>query len=169
MRIQLVDPSAFTPPYDHALAAALARAGADVELVTSRFLYGPVPREDGYRVSERFYRRTARRGLEARGRMALKLAEHVPGHARATAAMRESADVVHWQWLTVQPLDVRLLAPKRPRVLTAHDVIPREPRPGQIAATRRLREPDGRGRRALRARGRTAARRARPGRGPRSA
>ncbi len=24
MRIQLVDPSAFTPPYDHALAAALA-------------------------------------------------------------------------------------------------------------------------------------------------
>jgi len=34
VRVQLVDPSAFTPPYDHALAAALARAGADVELVT---------------------------------------------------------------------------------------------------------------------------------------
>ena len=51
MRIQLVDPSAFTPPYDHALAAALARAGEDVELVTSRFLYGPVPRADGYRVT----------------------------------------------------------------------------------------------------------------------
>ncbi|MEA2273325.1 MAG: hypothetical protein QOI98_2033, partial [Solirubrobacteraceae bacterium] len=58
MRIQLVDPSAFTPPYDHALAAALARAGADVELVTSRFLYGPVPRAEGYRVTELFYRRT---------------------------------------------------------------------------------------------------------------
>ena len=52
MRVQLVDPSAYTPPYDHALAAALARAGADVELVTSRFLYGPVPREDGYRVEQ---------------------------------------------------------------------------------------------------------------------
>jgi glycosyltransferase involved in cell wall biosynthesis len=137
VRIQLVDPSAFTPPYDHALAAALARAGADVELVTSRFLYGPVPREDGYRVSERFYRRTAARGLGARGRMALKLAEHVPDmlrYRRHAAA----ADVVHWQWLTVQPLDVRLLPRKRPQVLTAHDVIPREPRPGQIAATRRL-------------------------------
>lgn len=137
MRIQLVDPSAFTPPYDHALAAALARAGADVELVTSRFQYGPVPREEGYRVSEPFYRRTAARPLEARGRMALKLAEHVPDMLRHRRHA-ETADLVHWQWLTVQPLDVWLLAPKRPRVLTAHDVIPREPRPGQIAATRRL-------------------------------
>ena len=69
--------------------------------------------------------------------MAFKLAEHVPDmlsyrrHARA-------ADLVHFQWLTVQPLDVHLLPRGRPLVLTAHDVIPREPRPGQIAATRRL-------------------------------
>ena len=34
MRVLLVDPPAFTPPYDHALASALAAAGADVELVT---------------------------------------------------------------------------------------------------------------------------------------
>jgi len=137
VRIQLVDPSAFTPPYDHALAAALARAGADVELVTSHFLYGPVPRGEGYEVSERFYRRTARRGLDARGRMALKLAEHVPDMLRYRRHAAE-ADLVHWQWLTVQPLDVWMLPRGRPRVLTAHDVIPREPRPGQIAATRRL-------------------------------
>jgi glycosyltransferase involved in cell wall biosynthesis len=137
LRVQLVDPSAFTPPYDHALAAALARAGADVELVTSRFLYGPVPRGDGYRVTEAFYRRTAQRGLDARGRLALKLAEHVPDMLRHRRHAR-AADVVHYQWLTVQPLDVHLLAARRPRLLTAHDVIPREPRPGQIAATRRL-------------------------------
>jgi glycosyltransferase involved in cell wall biosynthesis len=137
VRIQLVDPSAFTPPYDHALAAALARAGADVELVTSRFLYGPVPRADAYRVTELFYRRTAARGSEARGRMALKLAEHVPGMLRLRRHVA-AADVVHYQWLTVQQLDVFLLPSKRPRVLTAHDVLPREPRPGQRAATRRL-------------------------------
>ena len=82
MRIQLVDPSAFTPPYDHALAAALARAGADVELVTSRFLYGPVPSADGYAVTEHFYRRSTRRGLGARGRVPVKLAEHVPDMLR---------------------------------------------------------------------------------------
>jgi glycosyltransferase involved in cell wall biosynthesis len=137
VRIQLVDPSAFTPPYDHALAAALARAGAEVELVTSRFQYGPVPRGEGYRVSERFYRRTTARSLEGRGRTALKLAEHVPGmlgYWRHTLA----ADIVHWQWLAVQPVDTWLLPPTRPQVLTAHDVIPREPSPGQIAGTRRL-------------------------------
>ena len=52
MKVQLVDPSAFTPPYDRALAAALARAGAEVELLTTRFLYGPVPSPEGYRVNE---------------------------------------------------------------------------------------------------------------------
>jgi glycosyltransferase involved in cell wall biosynthesis len=137
VRVHLVDPSAFTPPYDHALAAALARSGLDVELVTSRFPYGSVPQPDGYRIDERFYRLAGRRGPDAPGRMAVKLAEHVPemlGYRRDA----RRADVVHFQWLTVQPLDVHLLPRGRPLVLTAHDVIPREPRPGQIAATRRL-------------------------------
>ena len=49
VRIVLADPPAFTPAYDHELAAALARAGADVELVTSRFRFGDVPAADGYR------------------------------------------------------------------------------------------------------------------------
>jgi len=43
MRVVLADPPAFTPPYDHELAAALARAGAEVELVTSRFRFGEAP------------------------------------------------------------------------------------------------------------------------------
>jgi len=137
VRIHLVDPSAYTPPYDRALAGALARAGADVELITSRFLYGPVPQADGYNVNELFYRRSARRGLAAPGRTAVKLAEHVPDMLRYRRHAR-GADVVHWQWLTVQPLDVALLPSIRPQVLTAHDIIPREPRRGQIAATRRL-------------------------------
>jgi glycosyltransferase involved in cell wall biosynthesis len=139
MRVHLVDPSAFTPPYDHALAAALVRAGADVELVTSRFLYGPTPEPRGYRVDERFYgvsgRPRARRNGSAR--MAVKLAEHVPEMLAYRRAARR-ADIAHFQWLTVQPVDWALLPSGPPRVLTAHDVIPREPRPGQIAATRRL-------------------------------
>ena len=129
MRIHLVDPSAYTPPYDRALAGALARAGAHVELITSRFLYGPVPQADGYNVNELFYRRSARRGLAAPGRTAVKLAEHVPDMLRYRRHAR-GADVVHWQWLTVQPLDVALLPSVRPQVLTAHDIIPRELRPG---------------------------------------
>src|SRR4051795_13566771 len=139
MRVHLVDPSAFTPPYDHALAAALVRAGVDVELVTSRFLYGPTPRPEGYRVEERFYGVSARPRARRNGgaRMAVKLAEHVPEMLAYRRAARR-ADVAHFQWLTVQPVDWALLPSGPPRVLTAHDVIPREPRPGQIAATRRL-------------------------------
>src|SRR6188472_170118 len=107
MRVQLVDPSAFTPPYDRALAAALARAGAEVELLTSRFLYGPVPAPQGYQVRERFYRRSAARGLDARGRRAFKAAEHLPDMLRLRGDL--DADVVHYQWLTVPALDARLL------------------------------------------------------------
>ena len=63
---------------------------------------------------------------------------------RYRAAAR-GADVVHFQWLAVQHLDGRLLpgrrgpsGARRPLVLTAHDILPREPRPGQRAAQRRL-------------------------------
>jgi glycosyltransferase involved in cell wall biosynthesis len=122
MRVQLVDPSAFTPPYDHALAAALARAGADVELVTSRFLYGPVPQEQGYRVTEAFYRRAARRGLEAPGRRAFKLAEHVSDMLRFRRA--EHSEVVHWQWLTAPHLDAPLMPTDQRRVFTLHYPLP---------------------------------------------
>jgi len=135
MRAELVDPSAFTPPYDRALAAALARAGVEVELLTSRFLYGPVPDADGYRVRELFYRRSAGRGLDAPGRRAFKLAEHLPGMARlrrATAA----ADVVHYQWLTLPALDSRILPRARPRVMTAHYVLPPNPSRRQLAGAR---------------------------------
>jgi glycosyltransferase involved in cell wall biosynthesis len=141
VRIDVVDPSAFTPPYDHALCAALARAGADVRLQTSRFAYGPVAPPAGYERCERFYRRGAGGpgAARSRRRFAAKLVQHVPdmlAYRRAAAA----ADVVHFQWLTVQPLDVHLLPRARPLVLTAHDVLPREPRRGQLDAQRRLYE-----------------------------
>ena len=135
MRVQIVDPSAFTPPYDHALSAALARAGADVELITSRFAYGAVAPPDGYVLREDFYRH-ARGAAGSRVRSLTKLAEHVPDMLRYRTVAR-GADVVHFQWLDVQWLD-RLLLPRRPLVLTAHDLLPREPRPGQVGAQRRL-------------------------------
>ncbi len=165
MRVHVVDPSAYTPPYDHALCRALAAAGAEVELFTSRFAYGTVPTPEGYQRRELFYRlahREAASGKRSRSSQALKLLEHVPDMLRYRHAAR-AADVVHFQWLTVQPLDVHLLPRRRPTateagrhsppasipvsanmrpklVLTAHDVLPREPRPGQLAAQRRLYE-----------------------------
>jgi glycosyltransferase involved in cell wall biosynthesis len=134
MKVQLVDPSAFTPPYDRALAAALARAGAGVELLSSRFLYGPVPPAEGYEAREFFYRRSAARGLDAPGRRLFKLAEHLPDMLRLRRAL--DADVIHYQWLTVPLLDPLLLPPRRPRVMTAHYILPPHPSRRQLATAR---------------------------------
>ncbi len=136
MKVQLVDPSAFTPPYDRALAAALARGGAEVELLTSRFLYGPVPEPQGYRVRELFYRRSAKRGLDASGRRLFKAAEHLPDMLRLRRQL--DADVVHYQWLTMPAVDARLLPSRRPRVMTAHYVLPPQPSRRQLSSARRL-------------------------------
>jgi glycosyltransferase involved in cell wall biosynthesis len=138
MRVHVVDPSAFAPPYDHELCAGLARAGAAVELVTSDFAYGPVPAPEGYVRRRAFYRRTPRRG-PVPVRQALKLAQHVPDMARYRAAAR-TADVVHFQWLALDAVDQLLLPRGRPLVLTAHEVLPRIARPGQAWGRRRLYE-----------------------------
>jgi glycosyltransferase involved in cell wall biosynthesis len=136
VRVHIVDPSAYTPPYDHALCTALAAQGADVELHTSRFAYGPLPEPVGYARREDFYSRAAR-ARNPRARRAVKLVEHVPDML-AYRRRAKVADVVHFQWLALQYVDGVLLPRGRPLVLTAHDVLPREPRPGQRASQRRL-------------------------------
>jgi glycosyltransferase involved in cell wall biosynthesis len=122
VRIVLADPPAFTPTYDHELAAALARAGAEVELVTSRFRFGAVPEPDGYERAELFYPLSSRLFRRSRLRLPLKTAEHVPGLLRLAA---RPADVVHLQWLAAPELDVRFLRLRAPSVFTAHDLLPR--------------------------------------------
>ena len=122
MRVQIVDPPAYTPPYDRSLCAALARAGAEVELVTSRFVHGTVPAPMGYEVREDFYRRSTRHEADTAARRALKLAEHVKDMARHRLD-GGSADVRHYQWLPVPAIDGHLLPPARPKVLTAHGVL----------------------------------------------
>ena len=97
MRVLLADPAAFTPQYDHELAAALARAGADVELVTSRFRFGEAPAPDGYRRRELFYPLIVA-PLPALAAAAAGQGARAP--ARDGAGSRaQSADVVHFQWL----------------------------------------------------------------------
>jgi glycosyltransferase involved in cell wall biosynthesis len=137
MQVQLVDPAAYTPPYDHALAGAVARAGAEVELVTSRFPYGPVPAQPQtggpsaspagpprtYEVSESFYRRASAPGVGARRRRLLRAAEHLPDMLRFRRHA-DAADLVHFMWLPIPTLDRFLLPPKRPRVFTMHWRLP---------------------------------------------
>src|SRR5919197_173137 len=116
MRIVVADPPAFTLGYYHELAAALADRGAEVELVTSRFRYGPVSEPRGYRRSEPFYPLSARLFGRSPLRLPLKVAEHVPGTA---ALLLRRPDVLHVQWVAAPELDARLLRPRVPSVFTA--------------------------------------------------
>jgi glycosyltransferase involved in cell wall biosynthesis len=122
VRVALADPAAFTPLYDHELAAALARGGADVELVTAPFRFGDAPAPTGYRRREVFYPVSSRLFRRSRLRLPLKAVEHPFGMA---ALGRVSADVVHLQWLAAPQVDERLLRLRAPAVFTAHDLLPR--------------------------------------------
>jgi glycosyltransferase involved in cell wall biosynthesis len=140
LRVQVLDPSAFGPNYDHQLCGALARAGAQVELVTGPFRYGSVPREPGYAVREPFYRLAARAGAGSPAGRVAKLVEHVPEMLRWRRTARAQADVVHAQWLPIQGLDPLLLPRDVPLVFTAHELMPREPSPAGDWGRRKLYE-----------------------------
>lgn len=121
MRVVLADPPAYTPPYDRSLAAALARAGADVELVTSRFRFGAVASPDGYTAREWFYPVSSRMRW-SRLRLAVKALEHPVGMARLATV---KPDVLHVQWFGAAEADRWLFRPRSPVVFTAHDIVPR--------------------------------------------
>jgi glycosyltransferase involved in cell wall biosynthesis len=121
MRVTVIDPPAYTPPYDHSLCSALARRGLEVELATSDFRHGPVPEPDGYERALRFYRLGNRS-------VPLKAVQHPFGMLRtARMARAEGPQVAHFQWLPVPRFDRHLIKRfERPRVLTAHELLPRE-------------------------------------------
>ena len=122
MRVVIADPPAFTPQYDHELARALAAAGADVELVTSRFRFGEPPLPDGYVRCEVFYPVSSRLFRRSRLRIPVKVLEHPFGMVRLRVTAR---DVMHVQWLAAPQLDDWLFRPRGPVVFTAHDLLPR--------------------------------------------
>jgi glycosyltransferase involved in cell wall biosynthesis len=136
VRVAVVDPQAYTLPYDNELCRALAAAGAEVELLTAHFTHGTSPEPAGYVRREIFGPPLA--GLLARrptspARVPLKLSGHAIGLARLVRRVRAwPADVVHWQWAPLPALDLRALRAAgrsaRATVFTAHDVLPRRSR-----------------------------------------
>jgi glycosyltransferase involved in cell wall biosynthesis len=136
MRIAIVDPQAFTPPYDDELCRSLSAAGAEVQLLTAHFTHGEAPEPGGYVRRELFGPPLAgliERRPSSRARVPLKAAGHALGLVRLVRHVRAwGADVVHWQWAPVPSLDVRAIrAAGRDAgatVFTAHDVLPRRSR-----------------------------------------
>jgi glycosyltransferase involved in cell wall biosynthesis len=135
MRIALVDPLAYTLPYDHSLAAALAARGHEVSLLTGPFLHGDAPTPQGYRREEVFLPlsgRLFRRAPRSRLRLPVKALEYGPSVRRLLRRIEAlDPEIVHVQWLPRPEVDLRWLrriAAARTVVLTAHDVVPRRPR-----------------------------------------
>ena len=105
MRVHVVDPSAFTPPYDHALCAALAAPGAEVELITSRVRLRRRPRRPTATSVRELLLPPRRRRAGSRAAAARPSCRARARHAPLPARRARGADVVHFQWLDVQWLD----------------------------------------------------------------
>jgi glycosyltransferase involved in cell wall biosynthesis len=144
VRVALLDPPSYTPPYDHSLAAALARRGHDVTLLASRVIHGTAPEPEGYvreevffPLSGRIFARMPRSGLRRPVR-ALEYAPSVAALVRRLAAL--DPDVAHVEWLGLPSVDVRwlrALARRRATVFTAHNVMLRQ-RPDRVDRWRRI-------------------------------
>jgi glycosyltransferase involved in cell wall biosynthesis len=139
MRVQYVDPPAFTLPYDYALAGAVAAAGAEVELLTAPFRHGTTPPAQGFRVTELFYRRSTRVSGPRPIPGLARAAEHVADLARLRRDL--VGDVAHYHWLPAPWLDAAALPRDPPRVLTAHYILPQRPTRRQILTAKRTFRP----------------------------
>lgn len=128
MRVIIVDPSCFSPPYDHCLSQALLKAGCDVTLARSPF--EEIAWATGtYKVWEGFYPITSRLKMR-RGKLrtAIKGVDHILSMRRfARMAKQRKPDVIHFEWLPLPGVDLRFLPTLRqvaPLVLTVHDTKP---------------------------------------------
>jgi glycosyltransferase involved in cell wall biosynthesis len=128
VKVLLVDPSLYTPPYDAALTRGLLAIGVQPAWATRPLRAGerreiPAGCTDAF-----FYRRTDRAdGLPPPLRRVLKGCAHLAGTLRLIFKVRhEKPDVVHVMWLVLPAVDLVALALIRrwcSVVMTVHDTV----------------------------------------------
>jgi glycosyltransferase involved in cell wall biosynthesis len=138
LRIAVIDPSAFTIPYDRHLCSALGQAGHDVILFTrparqqdyftSQGNLAADPTNQLFTTDESVYRNTFRWSSTPRFRrakLAAKAVEHVRNMRRLTARLKKfRPSAIHFQWLVIPAVDVHFVKQLRklaPVFLTVHD------------------------------------------------
>ncbi|WP_164932787.1 glycosyltransferase family 4 protein [Halorubrum amylolyticum] len=127
----MLDPSAFTPPYDHHLCRGLASVGCDLTLYTTRADYHLWDSDMPYDRVEYFYRYTDALYRDCDGppgRTAVKGLEHIIDMTRfVREAQVRDPDMIHVQWAPVPIIDrwfLRALNRIAPLVFTVHDTTP---------------------------------------------
>jgi len=127
MKIVIIDPSAFTLPYDHCLATALSYHGCQVILVTTRMPLEPSVQTRSYQLCEFFYC-LANRLPKQKIRTYFKGCEHPFNMTRLLWLLeRCRPDIIHFQWVPFPLVDrffLRRLRKVAPLVLTVHDTEP---------------------------------------------
>jgi glycosyltransferase involved in cell wall biosynthesis len=127
MKVVVVDPWHFTPPYDQELCKGLVKAGHQVTFVKSADNADDTPEDrPGFTTVEIFSAppRSLPRALE----LAAKGCQHILGMIRLLAVLRRlNPDVIHFQWLSLPLVDalfLRLFRRIAPLILTVHDSNP---------------------------------------------
>lgn len=126
----MLDPSAFTPPYDHHLCNGLSRKGHQVELVSTDAPFSQWGNETSYIYNPFFYRSTNLLFGEQDDpiQKAVKGIEHVSDMARLIKYVKKvDPDIIHFQWTSLPLVDAHIIPILRriaPTILTVHDTDP---------------------------------------------
>lgn len=134
MKVWMVDPSAMTIYYDIALTMALKRAGLDVRLLTSRFLYEDKVPYASENAEYTFFRPFDRWSSVLRNRrLTRRLARVVAYPFDLVRLYRELAQspptLLHVQWTLLPQVDRIIFghfSKSVPIVLTLHDPVPHD-------------------------------------------
>ncbi|MEL6963783.1 MAG: glycosyltransferase family 4 protein [Pseudomonadota bacterium] len=127
MKIAILDPWCFTPPYNRELCKGLASVGHDVTLI------GQDAGDDGGEHGESTLTtlplfKAPSESLPRPVQLLLKGFRHIQGLMRSLGALRRmQPDVIHFQWLALPLIDALFLPLFRriaPVVLTVHDSNP---------------------------------------------
>lgn len=132
MRVAIIDPSLFTPPYDAHLAAGMAALGHDVTISGRRLRPGEMLGSEQRHFSfvpffYRFSESMPRWAGSARG--LAKAIEHAADTNRLIGTIiRGKFDVVHYEWMPLPAIDGRAIARLKKNgirvVFTVHDTDP---------------------------------------------
>lgn len=128
MKVAMVDPSLFTPRYDDALCAGLARAGHEVRLIGRPLRATDWLEPQGYAYYPRYFpvsERLRSRLGEGRAFRLLKGGEYLAQSLLPQGRAMAGADAVHVQWLPLARVDslwLRRLAARENRPALIHTV-----------------------------------------------
>lgn len=132
LRVWQLDPANLTPYYDRALCDALARAGCEVKMITSRFIYDQhFEYPDTFETDYHYFKFIDHKWIQSNPllRRIFRGVSYPLEHQLLLKKIRqEMPDIVHIQWSRLPRFDIGLIEAIKdlgiPVVHTVHDVEP---------------------------------------------